>query len=236
LKNLNVFRSPDSGNICVIPPAGTPALTFPFLGCAPGRALINYNARVNQGESLITGFEGTAESSFALGDYGSINPFISYGSLKGTNKSPTPVELFIIDRVFNNSTTPVPLRGSRDDVPLGNITPFRVIGGAQYTDQRGRIFAEYAFRHQSRVKRVSPTFFNGATLVNFGTLANLNDFTKHTIKGGYSWRTDRYRVSLNAGIDNLTDKLYWEHFQNAPAPGRSFIFGFTTELFNLFGK
>jgi outer membrane receptor protein involved in Fe transport len=236
LKNLNVFRSPDSGNICAVPPAGTPALTFPFLGCAPGRALINYNARINQGESLITGFEGTAESSFALGDLGSINPFISYGTLKGTNKSPTPIELFIIDRVFNNSTTPVLLRGSRSDVPLGNITPFRVIGGAQFTDARGRLFMEYAFRHQSRVKRVNPTFFNGATLVNFGTLASLNDFTKHTIKGGYSWRTDRYRVSLNAGIDNLTDKLYWEHFQNAPAPGRSFIFGFTTELFNLFGK
>lgn len=236
LKNLNVFRSPDFGNICAVPVPGTPVLTFPFLGCAPGRALINYNARINQGESLITGFEGTGEVSLPLFDFGSINPFVSFGTIKGENKSPTPLELFIIDTVINNSNTPVELEGSRDDVPLGSITPFRIIGGAYFTDKSSRFFAEYSFRHQARVKRVNPTFFNGATLVNYGTLASLNSFTKHTIKAGYTWRTERFRLSLNAGVDNLTNKLFWEHFQNAPAPGRSFVFGFTTEFLNLLGK
>ncbi len=234
LENLIIFRSPDSGNICTLPAAGLPGLGFPFLGCAPGRALINYNARVNQAESRISGYEGTGEVSLPLGSLGSINPFISFGLLRGTNKSPTALELFIIDQVFNRSDTPIKLTGSREDVPLGNITPFRMIGGASFTDTSGRIFAEYSFRHQARVTRVNPTFINGTTLVNFGTAASLNEFTKHTIKAGYNWRTERYRVSLNAGIENFTDKLFWEHFQNAPAPGRSFVFGITTELFRLF--
>lgn len=233
LSNLIIFQSPDFGNICVTPAPGLPALTFPFLGCTPGRALINFNGRINQADNEIHGFEGTGEVSIPLGGLGSLNPFVSFGTLYGTNKSPTPTQLFIIDRVFNRTDTPFPLKGSRDDVPLGNITPFRIIGGASFTDVSGRIFAEYSFRHQARVERVNPTFINGTTLVNYGTAASLNDFTRHDIKGGYSWRSERYRFSINAGISNLTDKLYWEHFQNAPAPGRSFIFGFTTELFNV---
>lgn len=236
LSNLNVFRTPDFGNICAVPAAGLPGLPFPFLGCAPGRALISYNARVNQGGSLITGFEGTGEYSQSLGRFGSINPFVSFGTLHGTNKSPSALEFFIIDRTFNNSATPIKLTGSRDDVPLGNITPFRLIGGAQYNDKSGRFFVEYSFRRQDRVTRAAPTGFNGSTLINYGTFASLNGFTKHDIRGGYTYRAERYRVSLTAGIQNFTDKLYWEHFQNAPAPGRSFIFGITTELFNILKK
>jgi outer membrane receptor protein involved in Fe transport len=233
LSNLIIFQSPDFGNICATPAPGLPGLPFPFLGCAPGRALINFNGRINQADNEIHGFEGTGEVSVPLGKLGSVNPFVSFGTLYGTNKSPTPVQLFIIDRVFNRADTPFPLEGSREDVPLGNITPLRVIGGASFTDASGRFFAEYSFRHQARVKRVNPTFINGTTLVNYGTAASLNSFTRHDIKAGYSWRTERYRMSLNAGIANLTDKLYWEHFQNAPAPGRSYIFGFTTEIFNV---
>ncbi len=238
LKNLIVFQSPDIGNICAVPTVAIPVITIPtgFLGCPAGRALINFNGRVNQADNVIDGYEGTGEVSVPLGRAGSINPFMSVGTLRGENKSPTAVQLFIIDKIFNNPSTPIPLKGSRNDVPLGNITPFRLVGGARYSDRSGRVFAEYSFRHQSRVERVSPTFFNGTSLINYGTYASLNEFTKHTIKGGYTWRTDRYRMSLNAGVDNLTDKLFFEHFQNSPAPGRSFVFGFTTELFNLFKK
>jgi len=41
---------------------------------------------------------------------------------------------------------------------------------------------------------------------------------------------------FTAGIQNLTNGLYFEHFQTAPAPGRSFVFGTTIEAFNLLRK
>lgn len=84
--------------------------------------------------------------------------------------------------------------------------------------------------------RADPGQFVGTTLINYGSFASMNSFDKHSMKGGYSWRNDRYKFSVNAGVDNLTDKLYWEHFNTAPAPGRSFIFGFTVEVFNLLKK
>jgi len=111
-----------------------------------------------------------------------------------------------------------------------------LIGGTQFIDRSGRIFIEYSFRHQARVKRIAPGTLTGTTLVNYGVYASLNSFTRHDIKGGYSFSTDRGRVSINAGITNIANKLYWEHFQTAPAPGRSFIFGVTTEIFNLLKK
>jgi outer membrane receptor protein involved in Fe transport len=40
-------------------------------------------------------------------------------------------------------------------------------------------------------------------------------------------------MSLTFGVDNLTDKLYFEPFQTAPAQGRSFVYGVTLDLFEL---
>ena len=38
---------------------------------------------------------------------------------------------------------------------------------------------------------------------------------------------------FTAGLENLTNRLFIEHFYTAPAPGRSFVFGTTVELLNL---
>ena len=72
--------------------------------------------------------------------------------------------------------------------------------------------------------------------INYGSFLSTNSFDKHAIKGGYNWKTEKYKISFNMGVDNVTNKLFWEHFQSAPAPGRSIVFGLTTELFNLLGK
>ncbi len=227
-------------NYCVTPQIGLPgsAASVGF-GCSatpPFQAVVSINARINSAKNVIKGIESTGEVSIPLGSFGSLNPFYSLGSLHGTNETPVQQAITAFILLYNKDTTPIKLTGSLDDFPLANITPFRIIAGAQYLDQKGRIFAEYNWRHQNRVTRADPLTFIGTSLINIGTFASLNSIDKHSIKGGYIWRTDRYKFTLNAGIDNIADKFYFEHFQNAPAPGRSFVFGFTTELFDLFKK
>lgn len=212
------------------------ASKFILPGCPPLKAIVNINARINQDQNVIYGWESTGEGSIPLGDFGSLNPFYTFGALHGENKNPTPQQITIFNQLYNRSDTPIELTGSLDDFPLGNITPFRIIGGAQFLDAKGRFYAEYSWRHQNKVTRVDPNTFVGQTLINYGTFAGLNSFDKHSIKGGYNWTNEKYKFSVNAGIDNLTDELYWEHFQNAPAPGRSFIIGFTMEVFNFLKK
>lgn len=74
------------------------------------------------------------------------------------------------------------------------------------------------------------------TLTAYGFLRSFDAFTKQSIRGGYNWRREGGRFSFTVGIDNLTNRLYFQHFRSAPAPGRTFIFGFTTEFFNLLKK
>ncbi len=201
-----------------------------------GPHLISFNARINQAENLITGYEATGQVSIPLGDFGSLNPFTTMSWLYGENKSPTQSDIDIINLLYNRTDTIIPLEGAVDDVPLGGITPFRTTTGVQFTDTSGKLFLEYFFRHQGEVKRAAPGRFTGASLINIGTFRGLNSFTTHSIRGGYNWKFEKYRFSLNAGIDNLADSLFWEHFQTAPSPGRSFVVGTTIEIFNFLKK
>ncbi|MBS1797718.1 MAG: TonB-dependent receptor [Acidobacteria bacterium] len=225
-------------NYCVAPvPPGLPgspgAVGF---GCASGQAVVSINARVNFASGLIRGIESTGEASIPLKGWGSLNPFISLGSLYGRNDSPTTIQIAQLNAVYNRPNTPIKLTGSATDFPLPNITPFRMLAGLQYLDKSGRFFAEYNWRHQNRVTRADPGQFVGTTLINYGSFASTNPIDKQSLKTGYNWRNDRYKFSINVGIDNIMNKLYWEHFQSAPAPGRSFVFGFTVEAFNVLKK
>ncbi len=233
ITDLLVFAPAQS--YCVAPATGLPG---GFAGgCPPVNGVpqvaVQINSRINQASATIKGFESTGEVAIPLGSFGSLNPYFSAGSLHGTNGSPTAVQLKQVEVIYNRSDTPIKLTGSAADFPLGSITPFRILYGAQYLDTKGRIFAEYNIRHQNRVTRADPSQFVGTALINYGSFISNNSFDKHSVKGGYNWKNEKYKFSFNAGIDNITDKLYWEHFQNAPAPGRSFVFGFTIEAFNL---
>ncbi len=237
IENLTVFAP---GQSYCTPPAppflpGGFASLFIVPGCPPFQAIVNVNARINQSEATIKGWESTAEASISLGDMGSLNPFYSLGLLHGTNETPTQSQLDVLNQI-QSAASPIELSGSASDFPLRNITPFRLLGGAQYLDAKGRFFAEYNFRHQAQVKRADPNLFLGTTLINYGTFKALDSFTKHSIKGGYTWTNESYKIGLTAGVDNFLDTLFWEHFQTAPAPGRSFIFGATFEVFNFFKK
>ena len=156
--------------------------------------------------------------------------------LYGENQSPSQRDIDIINTLYNRTDTFLQLEGSPDDVPLGGITPFKTTTGVQFTDTDGKIFAEYFFRHQGRVKRADPGIFTGASLINVGTFLGLNSFTTHSIRGGYTLRKEQYRMTFNAGIDNIADKFFIEHFLTAPSPGRSFVFGTTIEVFNFLKK
>jgi outer membrane receptor protein involved in Fe transport len=233
ITNLLVFAPAQT--YCVAPAPGLPGSASGFFGCPAGvsAVAVQINARINQASATISGWESTGEVAIPLGSLGSLNPFYTLGSLHGTNGSPTAIQIAQLNAVYNRSDTPILLQGSVADFPLGSITPFRIIYGAQYLDNKGRIFAEYSVRHQNRVTRADPGQFVGTALINFGSFASTNSFDKHSIKGGYNWKNEKIKFSFNAGIDNIADKFYFEHFQNAPAPGRSFVFGFTIEAFNL---
>jgi hypothetical protein len=41
------------------------------------------------------------------------------------------------------------------------------------------------------------------------------------VAAGYDWRSGQQRLGLTVAVDNLTDRFYREHFQFAPARGRS---------------
>jgi outer membrane receptor protein involved in Fe transport len=219
---------------CVAPLPGLPG---GFAGGCPAvggvaQVGVQVNARVNFASVVIKGWESTGEASIPLGSLGSLNPFYSAGWLHGTNNNQTTLQIAQFNTIYNRSDTPLKLRGSLTDFPLGSITPFRTLFGAQYLESKGRFFVEYSGRHQARVERADPGQFVGTALINYGSFQSVNPFTKHTIKGGYNWKTEKYKFSFNVGVDNIADKLFWEHFQNAPAPGRSLVFGITTEIFN----
>ena len=67
----------------------------------------------------------------------------------------------------------------------------------------------------------------------FGTFRSLSSFAVQSVRGGYTVRREKHRFLFTFGIENLTNRLYFEHFHTAPAPGRSLVFGTTLDLADL---
>jgi outer membrane receptor protein involved in Fe transport len=202
---------------------------FPFHG-------VLYVQRTNTARARIEGFEGDLEASLALGGKGSITPFGVIGYLRGADLTPDPSALALIAQFYNRSDTPVRLKGAATDAPLSGITPLRVVAGAKFASKEGRWFGEYRMRYQSRVERVDPLDLSTTIVTQYGTLRSLSAFALHSVRAGITHRKESYRLSLVMGVDNLTNRFYFEHFQNAPARGRSFVIGVTTEFWNLLGR
>lgn len=201
---------------------------FPFHG-------VLYVQRVNTARARIEGIEASYEASFGL-DHGVISAFGSTGWLKGTNLTPDEVTLRLISRFYNRADTPVALRGSADDVPLSSITPLRTINGIRFDNRDRRWFAEYELRYQGQVKRADPLDLSAAISTEYGTFRSLSAFAVQSLRVGYTLRGEKHKVMFTVGLENLTNRLYFEHFQTAPAPGRSFVFGTTIELMNLLNR
>lgn len=201
------------------------SLDFPFHG-------VIYVQRVNTARARIQGVESAYEVSLPLG-HGVISAFGSTGWLKGTNLTPDEITVRLLSRFYNRSDTPVELSGSADDAPLSSITPLRTINGVRFDSLKRRWFAEYELRYQGQVKRADPMDLAAAISTEYGTFRSLNSFAVQSVRGGYTIRGEKHRIMFTVGLENLTDRLYFEHFHTAPAPGRSVVFGTTLELLNL---
>lgn len=210
------------------PARGLDALSpsFPFHG-------VLYVQRANTARARIQGFEATYEASVSLGAVGSVTPFGTLGWLKGSNLTPDNNARAIIRSFYNRADTPVRLRGSERDAPLTGAAPFAGFFGARYSDRRGVWVGEYEAEYRARTTRADPADLATPISTQYGSFASLSPFVKQALRVGYNLRREQYRVFLTLGVDNLTDRLYFEPFQTAPAPGRSFVFGLTLDVFDL---
>jgi outer membrane receptor protein involved in Fe transport len=200
---------------------------FPFHG-------VLYVQRTNTARARIQGYEATYEARVSLRGRGTLTPFGAAGWLKGSDLTPDPNVLKLIDQFYNRDDTPVRLSGSAADAPLTGITPFRGVFGARYGERRGRWFGEYELLYQSRVRRADPLELTSTISTQYGTLASLSPLARQAVRAGYRPGGENFRTLLTLGVENLTNRFYFEQFQTAPAPGRSFVFGVTLNFFKKF--
>lgn len=234
VNNLKDFISSSFGPVLFVPPDPGRGLD-PISPFFPVHGVL-YVQRTNTARARISGFESTYEASLQLGRAGIVRPFGTLGLLKGSNLTPDQNTLTLINQFYNRADTPVPLHGSATDAPLSSITPWRAINGIRFDSLGRRWFAEYELRNQGRVTRADPLDLSAAISTEYGTLASLNSLAVQALRGGYIIRRENFRIMFTMGVENLTNRLYFEHFQTAPAPGRSLVFGTTLEIFNLLEK
>ena len=118
------------------------------------------------------------------------------------------------------------------DSPADNITPVKVVVAARFTEPRGRWWAEYGVRTQPKVERVATTLLDSPFLIAQDLLA-LDGFTVQRVAWGVNLSRGhaRERVGLTFAVENLGNTYYREHFQFAPARGRSFTVGLSLGAF-----
>lgn len=192
-----------------------------------------YVQRANTARARIQGVEAGYEASLPLGRLGSITPFGTLAWLKGSNLTPDDQTIALIGQFYNRTGTLIPLRGTVDDAPMAGIVPFTMQFGVRYSDRRGRWVGEYNMRYRARVKRADPTDLTASIGTQYGTFASLKASTADSLRFGYSFARERYRVLVSGGVDNIGNRLYFDPFQTAPAAGRTFLAGITIEGFDL---
>jgi outer membrane receptor protein involved in Fe transport len=126
-----------------------------------------------------------------------------------------------------------PLDGSSlDGTPADNITPVKALVSARFTADRGRWWAEYGVRTQTKVNRVTPTLLSSPFAIA-QDLLSLDGFTVQRIGWGVSLARGRGRekLDLTFAVENLANTYYREHFQFAPSRGRSLTMGLSVGAF-----
>lgn len=116
------------------------------------------------------------------------------------------------------------------DTPADNITPSKLLANARFTQAGGRWWVEYGIRAQGRVDRVAKALLDSPFLIAQDLLA-LDRFAIQRAAAGVNLTRGRDRVALTLAIENLTNRFYREHFQFAPARGRSVTIGLSLGAF-----
>ena len=108
--------------------------------------------------------------------------------------------------------------------PADNITPSKFTTNVRYTESGARYWFEYGIRAQGQVDRVAVTVLDSPFLIAQDLLA-LQGFAVHRLGAGLRFGRGVTRSTLTFAVENLANKYYREHFQFAPARGRSFTIG-----------
>jgi hemoglobin/transferrin/lactoferrin receptor protein len=118
-----------------------------------------------------------------------------------------------------------PLNGAQlDGTPADNITPVKSVFAARFTRASGLWWAEYGGRAQGEVARVAKIALESPFLIP-QDLLSLQGFAIHRVALGVNLTRGRDRAGVVVAVENLTDRYFREHFQFAPARGRSLTFG-----------
>jgi outer membrane receptor protein involved in Fe transport len=118
-----------------------------------------------------------------------------------------------------------PLTGaSLAGTPQDNITPVKAAVGVRFNESQDRWWVEYGARIQSDVTRVAATLLESPYLIA-QDLLSLEGFAVQRVAVGVNLRPRTGTVGLVVAVENLADRFYREHFQFAPARGRSFTIG-----------
>jgi len=130
---------------------------------------------------------------------------------------------------ITEGTNPLDQR-SLGGTPFDNITPAKLLASARFAHASGRWWAEYGVRAQTDVKRVAETLLDSPFLIA-QDLLSLDGFTVQRAAWGLTLSRGRDRAGLTFAVENLTNAYYREHFQFAPARGRSFTVGLNVGAF-----
>jgi len=116
------------------------------------------------------------------------------------------------------------------NTPADDITPFKFVGSARFTDVHSRFWLEYGIRSQAKISRVAETFLASPFLIP-QDLMSLGAITVQRAAAGLTLTQGPHRARLTLAVENLADKYYREQFQFAPARGRSVTLGFQIGAF-----
>jgi outer membrane receptor protein involved in Fe transport len=121
-------------------------------------------------------------------------------------------------------------KASLVNTPADDITPFKFVGSARFTDVHSRFWVEYGVRSQAKISRVADTLRSSAFVIP-QDLLSLDAITIQRAAAGLSLTQGEHRVRLTFAVENLANTYYREQFQFAPARGRTFTLGLSIGAF-----
>ncbi|MBM3790958.1 MAG: TonB-dependent receptor, partial [Acidobacteria bacterium] len=219
------------------PALGVVGTPFPPCSFTKSHAALFFQRISRDAKAHFSGWEFTGEAGIPLGEMGSITPFVALSWLKSVDDAPTANSLKIWDKYHGRSDIPIKIENDRDEIPASDIVPVQGSISARYTDRKGRIWAEWEFRFANEITRLNlESALATANYTQFGGVRSLEGFKKHTLRGGYRLTQGQIPVSFTIAMENVNNALFFLPYQNAPAPGRSIIFGLTFEWKDIFNR
>jgi outer membrane receptor protein involved in Fe transport len=199
---------------------------------------VRFFQRVTRGGKVhFRGWEGSVESSIGLGRRGSLSPFASLSWMKSVDGSPSKKDMLIVQQFYNRADTPIRLEGSVDEIPARQHPSTLGTVALRYTNSSARWWVEYEWRFAGQITNTDPDSLVVVAPfpIQYGVLKSLEGYDQHSIRAGARFGKDG-RLRLTVGIENLYDTLFFLPYQNAPAPGRSFVLGVTFDMKDLLGS